>query len=470
MILKLLIFYSVDAMTVYYVKEKRYQGGDMVGYFRSLYANVNEPEVCVVSSMALHVISDPDVTGSLWNKEFVKDAFANWLQKKIEELKNHPTYAPLMEHFKFGLHSYRKGGATFCGASEQCPVLALFLRACWYLGGEIDRYVFHSDGGDRKVARIAALLEEGSPDFACIPPRFNLHDVEFQSVIKWNLILPRYEDYPNTFKIAIPYLIAMAVYRNDWWEQVLPPTHRYFKSWFYTNQWYLKLREYLLGPVNFFCPITKIKATGVPAANHLMQSMREEVNRLKVAIDASHEHCSRSRRNDPLTVGDLQDMMQNQNNQLMEFWRSSMEVFKSSVQSSTVDKIQSVNALPQSTDYQITPMKIRDLFYLWYFGDENHGIPALYKITTDSQIKKFYLTKARGCISMLEGKDPYFRTIKDNKDVHVQLEAEKKLKEAMDQFCAEQSLRGVSTSYCFTKIYNHLKNKQSSGTKRHLND
>ena len=87
MVLKLLIFYSVDAMTVYHVKEKRYQGGDMVGYFRSLYANVNEPEVCVVSSMALHIISDPDVTGSLWNKEFVKDAFAHWLQKKIEELK-----------------------------------------------------------------------------------------------------------------------------------------------------------------------------------------------------------------------------------------------------------------------------------------------------------------------------------------------------------------------------------------------
>ena len=64
-------------MTVYYVEEKHYQGGDMVGYFRSLYAYVNEPEVCVVSSMALHVISDADVTGSLWNKQFVKDAFAN---------------------------------------------------------------------------------------------------------------------------------------------------------------------------------------------------------------------------------------------------------------------------------------------------------------------------------------------------------------------------------------------------------
>ena len=205
LIISFFIIVIVDAMTVFYVKEKRFQGGDMVEYYRSLYANIKEPEVCVISSMALHIISDPDITGSLWNKDYVKDAFSSWLQRKIEDLKCHPTYSALMKHFKFGLHSYRKGGATFCGTSENCPVLALFLRACWYLGGEVDRYVFHSDGGDRKVARIAALLEEGSADFACIPPRFNIHDESFQSLIKWELILPRYNDYPNTFKIAIPH-------------------------------------------------------------------------------------------------------------------------------------------------------------------------------------------------------------------------------------------------------------------------
>ena len=249
---------------------------------------------------------------------------------------------------------------------------------------------------------------------------------------------------------------------------MLPSSHRYFKSWFYTNQWYLKLKPYLLEPVNFFCSITKIKATGVPATNHLMQSMRDEVNRLQVAIDVSHDHCSRNRKNDPLTIGDLQDIMKDHSNQIMDLLQSSVQSIKSFLPSLSAEASR-CTIVQSATAYQIIPMKIRDLFYLWYFGDESHGVPALHKLTLDSQTKTFYLTKARGCMSMIEGRDPFFKTIKGNNNVSVQLEAEKKLKEAMDSFCAEQSLRGVSTSYCFTKIYNHLKNKQNCGAKRPLN-
>lgn len=324
----LTLIFLADSMNVFYVREKRYPGGDMVEYFRSLYANINEPEVCVISAMALHIICNPDITGNLWNKNFANKAFSNWLSQKADDLKRHPTYACLMEHFKFGLHSYRKGGATYCGASEQCPVLALFLRACWYLGGEIDRYVFHSDGGDKKVGRIAALLEEGSPDFSSIPPRFNIHDEAFQSFIKWELILPRYREYPNTFKIAVPFLIAMAVYRNNWWEKILPAEHSYFKSWFYTNQWYLKLKSYVLDPVNFICPITKITATGVPVSDRVIQTLRGEIVSLKTFVESNSTPSYNPRRNDPITFGDVNDMFDRETTNFWKLFNLSLVNFK----------------------------------------------------------------------------------------------------------------------------------------------
>ena len=67
---------------------------------------------------------------------------------------------------------------------------------------------------------------------------------------------------------------------------------------------------------------------------------------------------------------------------------------------------------------------------------------------------------------MLEDKEPYFKTLKGKKRDDTILEAETKLKEAMDSFCFEHKLKGVSTTYCFTKIYNHIKGKQTSGNKR----
>lgn len=74
-------------------------------------------------------------------------------------------------------HSIRRGSATYApsGSTAGPSTSSVYLRAGWKLGGVQDRYIHHHHAGDMHVGRIVAGLPADDPNFAILPPFFNLN-------------------------------------------------------------------------------------------------------------------------------------------------------------------------------------------------------------------------------------------------------------------------------------------------------
>lgn len=133
----------MDALTSNYdsAKSHEQQNGELSDVIRHMYANMEEPLVCVVTSIALHIICHPELVDSLWNQAKAKSAFDTWLKAAAKDLEEHPLLGHLFRNLNIGMHSFRKGSSSTLGSEESCPIFALYLRACWSLGKVIEAYI-----------------------------------------------------------------------------------------------------------------------------------------------------------------------------------------------------------------------------------------------------------------------------------------------------------------------------------------
>jgi hypothetical protein len=107
---------------------------------------------------------------------------------------------------EIGTHSIRKGVTTFLNALTNGPsALSVYLRAGWSLGNVVNRYILGGQGSDQLCGRAATGLCLNEPEFANLPPHFNISAGPILTTDEWCEILPGYNNFPNCFKEVLPY-------------------------------------------------------------------------------------------------------------------------------------------------------------------------------------------------------------------------------------------------------------------------
>ena len=75
-----------------------------------------------------------------------------------------------------GVHSIRKGAATYCcsGTTAAPHIASVCNRAGWTMGRVKDTYIKYEAASDHYVGRVVAGLNVHSEDFAVSPPMFKI--------------------------------------------------------------------------------------------------------------------------------------------------------------------------------------------------------------------------------------------------------------------------------------------------------
>jgi hypothetical protein len=173
-----------------------------------------------------------------------------------------------------GSHSNRKGSSTYCSSFPGGPsAIQIFLRAGWSLGKVVERYIKQGDGGgDQFVGRVACGLPLMDAEFAMLPPHFTsdhgLVDAD------WNIIIDGFDDYPDGFKVAIPFVVASVVYHREYLIQTLPSNHLLFRSRLWTQNYHVRLAPFVVCGI-FRCSHTGLAATGVTLLKHCYHDISE---------------------------------------------------------------------------------------------------------------------------------------------------------------------------------------------------
>jgi hypothetical protein len=149
-------------------------------------------------------------------------------------------------------------------------------RAGWTLGGVLDRYLFADAGGDQVTGRVLAGLSFNDASFASLPPHL---DAVGASRVTWTTVLPLYNRLPETFKRALPQLLASICYHEQWLRSTLSATHPLFSTGLFTSDTMAALKAHVfVGCCR--CPDTGLTATGIPP--HLTMA-----NELKAVVQQS---------------------------------------------------------------------------------------------------------------------------------------------------------------------------------------
>jgi hypothetical protein len=81
-------------------------------------------------------------------------------------------------------------------------------------------------------------------------------------------------DYPDEFKMAIPFLVASVIYHREYLVRTLPSNHLLFTSRLWTRNYHERLAPYVVCGV-FRCPHTGLTSTGVALNTAIMTSVKE---------------------------------------------------------------------------------------------------------------------------------------------------------------------------------------------------
>jgi hypothetical protein len=177
---------------------------------------------------------------------------------------------------ELGTHSVRKGASTHCTGMVNGPsFIHVYLRAGWSLGGVRDRYIFGGAGGDQLTGRVLAGLPFNEAAFASLPPHF---DTVGAAQVAWSTAFPLYASLPDTFKRALPFLLASICHHEGWLRSTLPADHPLFVSPLFASGMLDSLRPHVLSGC-YRSALTGLTATGIPPhlamSNELTAVMRE---------------------------------------------------------------------------------------------------------------------------------------------------------------------------------------------------
>ena len=294
------ISWDSDAMTINISRMKNDQEGSK-SYPRHIYANPTNPLICPILSFAILVFtkgfqrqgSERVIFGP---PKTARDRFSKWLNTTCQTCASAIVSMGLIVS-EIGSHSFRKGIATDLANCPGGPTaINIWLRAGWSLGPVQSRYIFQGPGGDQFVGRAATGLSLNDANFAVLPPHFDVSDGPPLTLEDWEDILPGYVSfYPQSFRVALGYLLASLVYHREWLRTNLPINHPLFLTRVMTSGILNRLASRVVTGV-FMNKVTGMNASGVPEhvkLAHKLNEMELRLQNLKILLFPLLKSCRR---------------------------------------------------------------------------------------------------------------------------------------------------------------------------------
>jgi hypothetical protein len=166
--------------------------------------------------------------------------------------------------------------------------IQVFLRAGWSLGNVQDRYLFAAAGGDQVTGRALSGLPFTDSSFASLPPHF---DDAGLALIDWPAVLPLYARMPQTFRRALPFLLASICYHEQWLHEILPAQHPLFNTYLFASGAVTTLRPHVLTGCSY-CPVTGLTATGVPPHLAITNELAKAMHQTSLLKEALLSRCA----------------------------------------------------------------------------------------------------------------------------------------------------------------------------------
>ena len=246
------VSWETDALIVSLPKHKGDQEGTKC-YPKHLYANAVDPFICPVLALAVLVFTrvlryDPDGSSSqeslpnyrIFDGAKSESRFSDLFKKTIALLPQSEAQQLGGSKGELGTHSVRKGSVTYCGGMVNGPSpMHIYLRAGWSLGAVQDRYLFAGSGGDQMTGRVLSGLPFSESAFASLPPHL---DAAAAAEVAWPTVFPLYTCLPESFKRALPYMLASISYHEEWLRANLSEMHPLFSTPLFTSGTLTSLR------------------------------------------------------------------------------------------------------------------------------------------------------------------------------------------------------------------------------------
>ena len=262
-----------DALLISTPKSKADQEG-VKCFARHLYANPINPTICPVLALAVSVFARcirHDSTQAaetterpsfrIFDGASNETRFSEVLARCIASLPENEQSRLGGEKKELGTHSIRKGAASFCAGMISGPsMVQVFLRAGWSLGNVQDRYLFAGAGGDQLTGRALFGLPFNESAFASLAPHFTADGL---AQVPWLTVLPIYPRLPETFKRALPYLLASICYHEPWLRVTLPAHHPLFNTHLFASGQVDALKRCIVDGCSR-CALTGMVATDIP--------------------------------------------------------------------------------------------------------------------------------------------------------------------------------------------------------------
>lgn len=356
---------------------------------KHVYANPKNPAICPVLSFAVHLFSniggyrDERYKRTVFGQDVknVEKKFSSWLSATCTSSEQDLLSMGLLI-CNIGTHSFRKGIADTLNSMLDGPSpIAIFIRAGWSLGKVVHRYLFEGGGNDQLCGRAATGLTITSPEFADLPPHFDISSGPVLTVSEWDDILPGYSTfYPENFRGCLPFLLASLVYHREWIINTFSSNHPLFSQRVWTSGIMQRLSEKVLSG-NGRNEVSKLFATGIPA--HILLS--NELVKVKCELSLLKE--SISKRFDILPDQIKQTLLQHFqingaipitrddiSNMLETFQETIMRSFNNSILTNNSNNNTNTN---RSNYNNITPFA--NSYNTWTYGGKIHPVPPSFK-------------------------------------------------------------------------------------------
>jgi hypothetical protein len=388
--------------------------GDQEGancFSRHLYANPGTPQICPVLALAVLTFArslrhDPSSVDNAAPANFrVFDGpnssarFSDTLSRCIARVPQDEVSLLGAEKKQLGTHSVRKGAATYCTGMINGPsIVQVFLRAGWSLGKVQDRYLFAGAGGDQLTGRMLSGLSFNQCSFALLPPHFTEAGMQ---LIDWDRIMPLHSRLPDTFKRALPHLLASICYHESWLKETLPPAHQIFSTRLFASGLLATLKPHVLGGSNV-CSITGLRATGIPshlAIAHELVAVVQHTQQLKEALLS---------RCDGLPV-ELTNMLLSKFsiNGALPITMENMREMLATVVTQLRSEMREVRVDVEASQPSIVPPSADSRFQMWLWGGRLHMVPAGWSLPSSLSLNDtwhlWHFGHLTACISPLRG-------------------------------------------------------------------
>jgi hypothetical protein len=395
------ISWEGDSMIITIPKHKGDQEGAK-SYPKHIYANPIIPSICPILATAVLTFCkslrhDPDSNNhvntvksyKLFEGTNQESRYSAILVKVLSELDINEENRLGAKRNQIGTHSARKGAASYCCGMVGGPSsIQVYLRAGWSLGNVQDRYLFSDNGGDQITGRVVSGLPYTDIQFGLLPPHFD-HSVFNNIMLDWELILPGYKYYPNTFKQVIPYLLASIVHHDEWLRSRLVKEHPLFSSYLYSSGLINGLKKYILVRSNY-CSITKMTATGIPPHLTIAAELNTMMNRIdenKSELLQQYEQLPSLLTNTlmnkfeingaiPVTREDIHRMMETISQQIQSIGTIGSNITNTNNNTESNSNNSTYNTWSWGGRLHMVPEgfklpnnNIRDIFNLWHFGN-----------------------------------------------------------------------------------------------------